>query len=269
MNKIYISILSLFLLQACGEYQKVVKSDNYEYKFKMAVSYYEAKQYNRAMPLFNELSTVMRGSSKMEEIAYYYAYCNYAVGDHLIAAYLFKNYSDNYPYAKHTEECLYMSAYCYYLKAPDYSLDATNTYKAIRELQRFINIYPTSNRVKECNNLIDELREKLSKKDFENAKQYYVTENYKSAIIAFNNLLIDFPSYNNREEVYFLIVKSSYSLAINSVSTKVEERLKSTIDAFIQFKDNYPESKYLKDLEITYNKSQDKLTQLKKYNNEI
>ena len=36
----------------------------------MAVSYYEAKQYNRAMPLFNELSTVMRGSSKMEEIAY-------------------------------------------------------------------------------------------------------------------------------------------------------------------------------------------------------
>ena len=262
MNKIYICVLSLFLLQSCGEYQKVVKSDNYEYKFKMAVSYYEAKQYNRAMPLFNELSTVMRGSSKMEEIAYYYAYCNYAVGDHLIAAYLFKNYSDNYPYAKHTEECLYMNAYCYYLKAPDFSLDATNTYKAIRELQRFINIYPSSNRVEECNNLIDELRDKLAKKDFENAKQYYLTKNYKSAIIAFNNLLIDFPSYNEREEVYFLIVKSSYLLAINSISSKIEERLNSTINSFIQFKDNYPNSKYLKDLESTYIKTQEKLTQL-------
>ena len=269
MRKITVIIICFLIYQSCGEYQKVVKSDNYNYKYTKAVEYYKANQFNRAMPLFNELSTVLIGSSKMEEVAYYYAYCNYSIGDRLMAAYLFKNYTINYPTGKHIEECAYMSAYCYYLEAPDYSLDATNTYKAIKELQKFINAYPTSSKLKKCNSLIDELRGKLAKKDFENAKQYFITENYKAAIIALDNLLIDFPSLNNREEVYFLIIKSSYLLAVNSINSKIEDRLNSTIDAYIQFRDNYPESDYLKELEATYNNTLKKLNQFKKNQDEI
>ena len=56
------------------------------------------------------------------------------------------------------------------------------------------------------NKLIDELINKLARKSFENAKQYFTTENYKSAIIALDNVLVDFPSFNNREEIYYLIV---------------------------------------------------------------
>ena len=254
---------------SCGEYQKLLKSDDYNYKYEKAVVYYEEEDYNRAMPLFNELSTVMKGSAKMEEINFYYAYCTYSTGDNLMAAYLFKNYTINYPNSKHTEECAYMQAYCYYNEAPSYSLDATNTYKAIKELQLFIDRYPLSNRVEECNSLIDELRAKLSLKAFENAKQYYITSNYKSAIIALNNVLIDFPSFNNREEVHFLIVKSTYSLAINSITAKVEDRLKETLEAFDHFKDNYPKSTYLKELENTYNKTKTTLIKLKQKKNEI
>ena len=84
-----------------------------------------------------------------------------------------------------------------------------------------------------------------------------------------DNVLIDFPSYNNREEVHFLIVKSSYLLAINSISNKVEERLKSTLDAYSQFKDNYPKSKFLKDLKNNRNKTIQSLTELKENKNEI
>jgi outer membrane protein assembly factor BamD len=117
--------------------------------------------------------------------------------------------------------------------------------------------------------LLDELRSILSKKAFENAKQYFKTENYKSAIIALENVLIDFPSYDNREEVHFLIVKSSYLLAVNSISIKVEERLKATLDAFAQFEDNYPKSRYLEDLKNTYNKTIQSLNELKPNKNEI
>jgi outer membrane protein assembly factor BamD len=81
--------------------------------------------------------------------------------------------------------------------------------------------------------------------------------------------LIDFPSLENREEVYYLIVKSSYLLAINSISTKMEERLKATLYAYEQFKDNYNESKYLKALEDTYNKTNQSLEELKQKQNEI
>ena len=262
-------LLITFLFSSCGKYQKVLKSDDYNYKYQQAISYYEDEDYNRAMPLFNELSTVMKGTDKIKEISFYYAYCNYSLGDNLMAAYLFRNYTINFPNHRHTEECAYMSAYCYYNEAPIYSLDATNTHRAIKELQSFIDRYPTSDRIEKCNKLIDELRDKLSLKAFENAKQYYTTSNFKSAIIALDNVLIDFPSFNNREEVHFLIVKSSYLLAINSISSKVTERLLATLEAYAHFKDNYPESTYLTELENTYNKTQIMLNKLKNNTNEI
>jgi outer membrane protein assembly factor BamD len=162
-----------------------------------------------------------------------------------------------------------MSALCYYNEAPIYSLDATNTDRAIKELQSFVDSYPLSNRIERCNQLIDELREKLSKKAFENAKQYYNTSNFKSAIIALENVLIDFPSFNNRQEVHYLIVKSAYLLAINSINSKIQERLKSTLEAFAHFQDNYPNSLFLKDLEKTYDKTQNTLTKFKQKKDEI
>ena len=270
MMKKYLTIfLFALILFSCGEYQKVLKSDDFNYKYTKAVSYYEDADFNRALPLFSELTTIMMGTSKMEEVSYYYAYCHYSTGENLMAAHLFKNYAINYPNSKHAQECSYMGAYCYYLESPNYSLDATNNYKAIKALQAFINKYPASERVEKCNDLIDELRAKLSKKAFENAKQYYTTENYKSAIIALDNVLIDFPSFENREEVHYLIVRSSFLLAINSISTKMEKRLKATLDAFEQFKDNYNESKYLKELEETQNKTNQSLEKLKQEKDEI
>tara|TARA_B100001250_G_scaffold85875_1_gene70978 strand:- start:10060 stop:10869 length:810 start_codon:yes stop_codon:yes gene_type:complete len=267
-NLIQILII-ITLLNSCGKYQKVLKSNDYNYKYNQAITYYNDNDYNRAMPLFKELSTVLKGTSKIQEVNFYYAYCNYSTGDNLIAAYLFKNYTINFPNSKHTEECAYMAAYCYYNEAPVFSLDATNTYRAIKALQSFTDTYPQSERVETCNNLIDELRDRLASKAFNNAKQYYITSNFKSAIIALNNVLVDFPSFNNREEAHFLIVKSTYLLAINSISTKIQERLKGTLEAYSHFKDNYPNSNYLKELEATYNKTKKTLNKLKENQDEI
>ena len=69
--------------------------------------------------------------------------------------------------------------------------------------------------------------------------------------------------------MHFLLVKSTYLLAINSISTKIEKRLKETLEAYSHFKDNYPESTYLKELKTTYNKTQKTLTELKQNKDEI
>ena len=93
MRNILQILLIAFILNSCGEYQKVLKSNDYDYKYDRAVSYYEDGDYNRAMPLFNELSSIMKGTSKISDVSYYYAYCNYLTGDNLLAAYLFRNYT--------------------------------------------------------------------------------------------------------------------------------------------------------------------------------
>ncbi len=264
MTKQTILFLLLLSLFSCGEYQKVLKSSDANYKYEMAVKYYEKADFNRAMPLFRELTTTLRATKRSEEVIYYLAYCHYNNGDFITSSYLFKNYIKTFPRGSHIEECTYMGAYCVYLESPNYSLDATYTKKAIGELQQFINLYPSSTKKGKCEELISELHNKLAYKSFENAKQYYTTENYKSAIIALNNVLIDFPGNEYREEIQFLILKSSYDLAIRSISTKVEERLHNTMDAYLVFNDNYPESNFKKQAERINEQTKEKLENINK-----
>ena len=275
LNKFFFmkQFLSIFIIIAsissCSKYQKVLKSDDINYKYEQAVKYYKNAEFNKALPIFNELLPIFKGTNKAEEIAFYFAYTHYSTGDYLMASYLFNRFTINFPRSKHVEECKYMVAYCHYEEAPEFSLDATNTSLAIDKFQEFIDRYPNSDRVERCNELMDELRLNLSRKAFANAKQYHTTENYRAAIIALDNVLIDYPDVENRQEIYFLILESSYFLAINSISAKKEKRLNMTIEYYNQFIDNFPESVYNDDVKKIYDVTKINLEQLKSNQNEI
>ena len=103
----------------------------------------------------------------------------------------------------------------------------------------------------------------INKKQFENAKQYHKSENYKSAVIALNNALIDYPNYNERDEILYLILESNYLLAINSISNKKEERLKETLMSYQMFVDNYDKSSRLKDANQIKENTQKQLNLIK------
>ena len=268
MKNIFI-ILLMFCFAFCGKYQKVLKSNDIEFKYSKALEYYNSADFNRAMPIFNELMTSFKGSSKYEELSYYFAYTHYSTGDFLTATYLFNRFLQDYPNSTHAEECRYMSAYSLYMEVPDYTLDPSNTTKAINKLQEFINKYPNSDSLINCNLLIDELRQKISDKQFANAKQYYTTENYKAAIISLNNVLMDFPEIIHREEIQFIILQSSYLLAVNSISSKKENRLIQTLSNYEQFIDNYPNSKFKDQVSDTFNKTNNSIEELKQSKNEI
>lgn len=253
-----------FFLISCSKYQKLLKSTDFDMKLEKAKEYYLEEDFTRALPLLEELSSVMRGTEKAEEVSYYYAYCHYGMEENLMSAYLFDKYVRTFPKGKHAEEASYMKAFCYYLEAPRYSLESKNTERAINELQEFINNFPLSTRLSDCNKFIDELNIKLERKAFAIAEQYYITERYRAAIISLNSVLIEFPNTLYREEIQFLILESSYLLAINSIPDKKKERLEETIDFFEMFKDNYPESKYLKDINTIYTKTIKSLEELNK-----
>ena len=48
-------LLFAVVLTNCGEYQEVLKSKDLDYKFSKAVEYYDAGEYNKAYPIFDEL----------------------------------------------------------------------------------------------------------------------------------------------------------------------------------------------------------------------
>ncbi len=241
-----IGLLGL-LLVSCSDYQKLLSSTDYDLKYKKAVEYFDKKDYTRASTLFTELLTIYRGTEKAEDVNYKYAYCYYHQQDYVMAGYYFKNFITSFPNSPLAEECAFMIAYCFYEDSPNSSLDQANTYKAMDELQLFMNQHPASSRIAECNKLIDELREKLVKKSYDSATLYFKLGDYKAAITALNNALKDFPDTQFREELMFLIVKSNYEYASRSMYDKMKERFQGTVEAYLTFKEEFPESKHLKE----------------------
>lgn len=251
-NWTLISVILSLLISSCSEYQKIYKSSDYEMKYEKAMEYYDAEDYIRASSLFEELMSVYKGTETAEEIYYRFAYTYYYQNDYLMAGYYFRNFVTNFPSSKYADECAFMNAFCYYEDSSPSNLDQTNTTKALDELQIFINRHPISPRIEECNKLIDELNDKLVQKSFNGAKLYYDLGKYRASITALNNSLLEYPDTRFREELLYLILRSSYELANNSVVEKIKERYEATTEAYYKLVDEFPETKHIKEAERLY-----------------
>ncbi|MGZ3932521.1 MAG: outer membrane protein assembly factor BamD, partial [Bacteroidia bacterium] len=225
---------------------------NYELKLERAAEFYKKGTYVKALQLYEELIPIYKGSEKAEEIYYYYTYCNYYQGDYSLSQYHFKNFVRQFPTSKHTEECSFMNAYCYYMSSPNYRLDQTDTKAAIREFQSFVDDYPESRRVDTCNVLMSNLRLKLEHKDYDMVKQYYKLSDYKAVIASVNTFSKEFPDSKYVEEIRYLVIDSYYKLAINSVPAKKVQRLDGAIESYLKFVDLYPKSEFLGKAEGIY-----------------
>ncbi len=251
-KRVLFFFVTVFMLtaQSCkSKFEKIRLSSANAKKYQEAVKYYDKKDYNKALILLDDLVQRYRGRAEAEDLYYYFAYTNYNLKDYTTARYHFKIFADTYPNSTKAEECRYMAAYCFYLESPNYSLDQNNTIKAIEALQLFINLYPRSDRSAEAAKLIQDLRDKLEIKSFENAKLYLTIGDYKSAVIAFRNSMREYPDTKFAEEMEYLAIQSQYLYAKNSIEAKQEERFTEAIQMANEFAENYPESKFLKDSE--------------------
>jgi outer membrane protein assembly factor BamD len=251
-SRLFILLIGTVILAGCDGYNKLLKSSNYELKYQKAKEYYEKENYVRSSQLYDELIPAFKGTDRAEEVYYYYTWSEYNMGDYLLAQYHFKAFTRQFPMSNHVEECYYMNAFCYYLNSPKYSLDQTNTKSAIKEFQSFIDSYPQSARVDTCNRLMDVLRLKLERKDYEINKQYFALSDWKASIVASKNYLKEYPSSRYNEEMYYMLIDSYYLLAVNSVFSKKRERLNGAIENYVKFMDLYPESSYLSRAEGVY-----------------
>jgi len=257
-------LLALILITtSCSQYQQVVKSDDYYLKLAKAKEYFEKGQYYRAQPLLEELLSFFKGTNVMQDVLYYYAYCHYETGEYLIAAYHFKNYASTYPNDPRAEECLFMNAKCYYEVSPSYMLEQTYTNQCIDAIQLFVNTYPSSHYVDDANKMLDEMRGKLEQKAFYSANLYYRMGKYKAANVAFQNLLRDYPDSKDAEYVMFLMLKSDYLYAVNSIESKQEERYQNTITIYQNFSNKYTNSEYMGQAKSIYEASVKNMNKLK------
>jgi outer membrane protein assembly factor BamD len=245
MGKVNFQYICLFVfaiiaLGGCkSEFEKIRSSGEPDLHYQKALEYYEKEEYQKSQTLFELVISSYRGRKEAEEIYYKYAYTFYYMERYILAAYYFNNFSQTYGGSDYKEETDFMAAYSQYKMSPNYRLDQTYTQKAIDDLQLYINTYPLSERVNECNKLIDELRKKLEQKAFYEGMLYFDLSQYQSAVQVFENLLKDFPETNNVANVRYQIIQSLYLLAENSVVTKQKERYEEVIEKGEEFLKKY------------------------------
>ena len=102
-KNILITLLAAVLLSSCGEYNKLLKSTDYEYKYEAAKNYFAKGQYNRAATLLNELIAILKGTDKAEESLYMLGMSYYNQKDYQTAAQTFVQYFNVYPRGTFTE----------------------------------------------------------------------------------------------------------------------------------------------------------------------
>ena len=245
---LFVPVFFLSVFFSCSDYQKLLNSDDASEKYKKAEVYYNSGEYRKANRLFEQIIPKYRGRPQSQRIIFFFAETYFQTKSYSLAAYQYENFVKSYPKSERVREAIFKAAKCFYLQSPSFSLDQNETYNAIEKLQVFINLYPDSEFTPEANQMISELQEKLEKKDFEIAKQYFTIRDYRAAVKANENFIAGFPGTKFREESMYIKFLSLYEIAINSIFSKKQKRLNELKQQYELILRYYPETLFLEDL---------------------
>ena len=266
-----IKIVLLFAIaiffSSCGEYNRILKSTDRDLKYTYAKKYFEEKKYNRSISLLEELVPYMKGTAYAEESLYLLGQSYYNSKDYLSSTQMFTTYYNSYPNGEYAEPALYYAAYGMYLDSPAPELDQTKTYKAISEFQRYIELYPQTERAEQAKQYLFELQEKLALKELMAAKLYlrlgnYMGNNYESSVITAREALKDYPYSKYAEEFQMLILRARFELAENSIRQAKAQRYRVVIDEYFNYINSYPSGEFTKEAEKYYKIAQEVVDKL-------
>jgi outer membrane protein assembly factor BamD len=264
MKKLLLYGLLLLAMYSC-KFNRLQKRGTTEQKYQAAVRYFEKKDYYRASVLLEDVIPVLKGTEQAEKAQYYYAYSQYYQGNLIIAASVFKRFTETFPNSQFKEDALYMHSRSLFEDVPKYSLDQTNAYGAIKGIQDFLNAYPQTKHLDDCHFMLDNISAKLEKKTYNLSKAYYRQRHYKAAVVVLGDFQKDYPKSQNAEEIMFMILDSKYEYAKHSLETKKRERLNLAIEYYQSYVDEYPKGKLLADAEEVYGKCVEELAKVQRY----
>ncbi len=247
--------VSLLFTGCAGEYNKMFKSSDYDYRYEFAKQCFAMGQYSKAETLLIDLINYKKGSDDAEECLYMLAMSQYMNKDYDAASNTFKKYFTTYPKGRYAENALFYVGQSLYESAPEPRLDQTPTIGAINAYQQFLDLFPESALRPEAQRKLYELQDKLILKELLSAQLYYNLggyfgninsnneSNYTACIITAENALKTYPFTKLRENFSLLIMKSKFHLAENSSDEKRLDRYRDAEDECYGFLNEFPDSK--------------------------
>ena len=220
---------------------------NAEYYYNRGMEFMEKKDYMEAQQNFQIVVDSYSGSEYVDSAQYMLAETYYMNEDYITAAFEYERVFEDYPSSLHVAEAMFKRAVCYFEESPKASLDQENTNLAIDDFNRFIDTYPRHELVPQAQEYIDELREKLAYKEFNNAEIYRKLKKYDAAIIYYRLVITDYPRTTWANEARFgiglvYLKQSQYERAREQfqmlVNADLSENLKNRAEERLSYIEN-------------------------------
>ena len=256
-----LSIAVLLLSVSCKtQYDIMLESNDVPAKYKMAFDLFDAGKYSKAASMFESLKIAVRGTLQEDTVEYYTAYSHYCFGDMTAAEQAFNSYVSMFPRSPFADKARFMYLDCLYQATYRYELDQTPTYKALAAINEYLIDYPVNDYTVQCRAMIEDLEERLDRKDYESAKLHYTIEDYKAAHYALKLVLKEDANNLYREDIMYYTAMSAYKYAQNSVPAKQRERYVTFTDDYFSFVSEFPESDYRRELDVLASRAQNFLS---------
>ena len=254
----YIYILFILFFIGCSNGKLDYESSDLRYE--EAMKLFSQEKYLKAKEQFKYMIFNNPGSKNALDSQFYLAECFYLLEEYDQASKEYEKYISMSQDSDLVKKSKFLAAKCYYELSLSYYKDQTDTKYAISKIQNFIEQYSDNKQniilhnkeidlLENSNDMIDELRLRLAKKDLESGKLYIRLRKYNAALTYFNSILLEYYDTEYNDDAIY-----------SSVLTYLKMKdLKSANKFLLSNKDNfYNQSNYDKVQKIIDNYSLDK-----------
>ncbi|CAH2560104.1 outer membrane protein assembly factor BamD [Cardinium endosymbiont of Oedothorax gibbosus] len=177
---------------------------------------YERKRYAQANEQIELFLPLLKNRIERSKFELYQAYCSFHEKKYLVSAHQFHLFIKQYPSFPQVEEALFMCGYSLACENVDIRLDQTNTYDAMRSLERYLALYPKGAYLDKASDALQNLQERLMQKSFQAAALYVRLGYYNAAIVPLKNFDQAYPDASLKEKVLRLLLKCYEKLAASA-----------------------------------------------------
>ncbi len=252
----------IFLLVSCRSQDLIRPGDSLQVAFEKAYAQFEQENWRDASQAFETVISIGRGTEFGQDAQFYLAESYFNDRRYMMAASEYERYSSSHPNSERREYSDFMIGKSYYNLSPRFNIDQTYTYRAIEQFRLYMARYPNSDRITEAGERIDELRNKLARKEFEAGEFYMRTGRYNAATVSYDLVIDRYPESRWAERALVRKIEAYVLYADNSIPARQEERYRKAVEAYDTYIQLFPRGDNRSDAEDHYDRALTALEQI-------
>ena len=198
------------MLSCSGMYvaKNVASADE---KLKIADRLFNKGKYEQAALEYKDFLATFAGDERCDYAQFRLAECYRMNGDYALAAIEYRILINDYGYSEYVDDAFFLEGLCIFRQAPRAERDQSKSYEALDRVNRFLNVFPNSPRKEEALKLLEEIKDRLGRKEFLNAILYFKKNKYKSALIYFDKVIKHYAGtvWETKSHYYRGVIKES------------------------------------------------------------